>query len=239
MGPKKAACVGLWMLWLSPLAGQAQQVLVEGELDTVQASFGPNRRYFSHFFGGAGLVLGPAGGAGARVRYGLSSQETELGLRLKRRYSQTLALTLAVRYALLTYGLHQSSQKTVPNAVLHQRESLRQHQVQLEGGLRLNAGRRGNVIGRYLDLLAWGGRVVGTAHHTEDEPAPGSGATSSETVERGLRYLARWPAGVGLRVGSGRFALTGRYRLTSAWHGAGTGWPELPRGVLGLEVGIF
>lgn len=224
---------------LLPLAGRAQQVLVAGEVaqDTLRPDFGPNRRYFAHFFVGGGLVLGPAGGPGARLRYGPPSNELELGARFKRRYSQTLALTLSLRYALQTFALAQTDQKTLPNPTQHLHESLRLQAVQLEAGLRLNAGRRGNVVGRYLDLLAWGGRVLATAHLTEDEPAPSAGATTLDTAERGLSYLARWPAGVGLRLGSGHLALTGRYRLTPALRGAAG--PELPRGVLGLEIGLF
>ncbi|WP_375419401.1 hypothetical protein [uncultured Hymenobacter sp.] len=227
---------------LGSLPGRAQQVLVQADVaaDTLRADFGPNRRYFGHLFVGGGLVLGPAGGAGARLRYGPPSRELELGARLKRRYSPTLALTLAVRYARLSYGLAQTGPKIVPGPTRHRRESLTLHQAQLEGGLRLNAGHRGNIVGHYLDLLAWGGWVAGTAHRTEDDPAPGAGASTSATTGRGLRYLARWPAGLGLRLGSGRLALTGRYRLTAVFRGReASAWPELPRGVLGLEIGLF
>lgn len=236
---------GLWIALLGLLltsgGARAQQVLVKGDVadDTLRTVFGPNRRYFAHAFGGGGLVLGPAGGAGAALRYGLPSNELEVGGRFKRRYSQTFALTLAVRYALLTYALAQTGLKTVPNTTTYVRESLSLHQAQLEGGLRLNAGRRGNVVGRYLELLAWGGWVAATSHNTEDDPAPNSGASTTETTEHGLAYLNRWPAGLGLRLGSNRLALTGRYRLTSSFRGMGGGWPELPRGVLGLEVGLF
>lgn len=235
------ALLAVPLLLLYPLAGRAQQVLVEGDVaeDTLRADYGPNRRYFAHFFVGSGLVLGPAGGPGARLRYGLPSSELELGARLKRRCSQTLALTLALRYALQTLALAQTDQKTLPNPTRHLRESLRLQQLQLEAGLRLNAGRRGNVVGRYLDLLAWGGAMLATAHLTEDEPAPGSGASTLEATERGLNYLARWPAGLGLRLGSGHLALTGRYRLTPALRGAAAGGAEPPRGVLGLEIGLF
>lgn len=226
---------------LGPLTGRAQQVLVTGDVaeDTLRTEFGPNRRYFGHAYVGGGLVLGPAGGPGAPLRYGLPSHELELGGRLKRRYSQTLALTLTLRYALQTFALAQMSQKTVPNPALHRRESLSLHQLQLEAGLRLNAGRRGNVVGRYLDLLAWGGWVAATTHITEDDPAPGSGATTAATTEHGLGYLARWPAGLGLRLGSGHVALTGRYRLTNVFQKSEPARPELPRGVIGLEISLF
>ena len=229
----------LFTLLLGPLAASGQSVLLQADVaqDTLGAEFGPNRRYFGHVLMGLGLVAGPAGGPGAAVRYGRGSTELELGARLKRRCSQALALTLTGRYALLSYELAQTSRKTVPNATLHKRESLSLHQLQLEVGLRLNVGRRGNVVGRYVELLGWGGRVVGSSHRTEDPPAAGSGSTT--TISRGLDYLAKWPAGLGGRLGSGRLALTSRYRLSPAFQGRAAAAPELPRATVGLEIGLF
>lgn len=221
-----------------PGAAHAQQVLVQANVaeDTIKTEFGPNRRYFGHVYVGYGLVAGPAG-AGAGVRYGLASSELRVGSRLKFRLTQTLALNLDLGYGYRRYELRQDAQKTVPAPALHRRESLGAHQVYSEVGLRLNAGRRGNTVGRYLDLLAGGGWAVGTAHTTEDEPAPGIGTV--ETTERGLPYLRRWTGAAGVRLGIDRYALVGRYRLTSAFGASYAAWPELPRWVLGVELGLF
>lgn len=223
---------------LATAPARAQQVLVQANVadDTVKTTFGPNRRYFGHLYLGYGLVAG-APGAGAGVRNGLASSEVRGGGRLKVRLTQALATHLDLGYAYLRYDLDQNPQKTVPSAALHRREGLGLHQLYSEVGLRLNAGRRGNTVGRYLDLLASGGWVAATSHSYEDEPAPGVG--SVETTERGLPYLRRWTAGAGARLGLDRYALTARYRLTSAWGAGLAGAPELPRWVLGLEVGLF
>ena len=223
---------------LGPVAARAQQVLVQANVaeDTVKTTYGPNRRYFAQAYLGYGLVAGPAG-AGAAVRYGSTSRELQAGGRFKRRFSQALALTVDARYAHLRYELSQNDQKTVPSAAQHRYESLGLHQLQADLGLRLNVGHRGNVLGRYLDLLAWGGWVAGSSHRTEDAPAPGIGRV--ETIETGLPYLRRWRSGVGGRVGLGRLALAARYRLSPMFEAGYAAWPELPRWVLGLEVGVF
>ncbi|MBD2768305.1 hypothetical protein IC235_10410 [Hymenobacter sp. BT664] len=219
-------------------AARAQQVLVQANVadDTVKARFGPNRAYFAHACLGYGLAAGPAG-AGAALRYGPASAELRVGGRLKARLTNTFALNLDLGYAYQHYGLAQNAHKTVPTPTPHRRESLGLHQLYSEFSLRLNTGRRGNVVGQYLDLLAGVGLVTGSSHTTEDEPNPG--IKSVETTEYGLPYLRRWTGSAGARLGFDRYALVGRYRLTSAFGPDYASWPELPRWVLGVELGIF
>lgn len=226
------------MLLFASAAAQAQQVMVQANVaeDTLKNSFGPNRKLFVHSYVGYGLVAG-AGGSGAAVRYGFPSYEVQAGARCKRRFSQTFALNLDARYAYLRYALAQNDQKTLPTSAQHRAENLALHQLQAEISLRLNAGRRGNAIGRYLDLLAWGSWAAATRHETDDEPAPGIG--SVETIEAGLPYLRRFGGGVGARLGSDRYAVVARCRLSSVFVDDYAAWPELPRWILGLEIGLF
>lgn len=219
-------------------AARAQQVLVQANVaeDTLKSAFGPNRRYFGHGFVSSSLVAGPSE-RGAGVRYGLHSLELRVGGRAKLRLSQLLAFTFDLGYSYQRYELRQTSQKVVPTFALHQAENLGLHQLYAEFGLRLNAGRRGNTVGSYLDLLAGGGWVAGTSHTTTDEPGPG--IRSVATTERGLAYLRRWTGGVGARLGFDRYALVGRYRLSPVFAGSGPAWPELPRWTVGIEVGLF
>ncbi|MBF9140636.1 hypothetical protein [Hymenobacter properus] len=217
---------------------RAQQVLVQANVadDTIKTTFGPNRRYFGHAYLGYAVLAGPAG-RGAELSSGLASAELRGGGRFKVRFSQLVALNLDLGYAFQHFDLAQTDHKVVPNATQHREEGLSLHQLYSEISLRLNAGRRGNSVGSYLDLLAGGGWVAATAHSTEDEPAPGIG--SVETTERGLPYLRRWSGSAGARLGFDRYALVGRYRLTSAFGPAFAAWPELPRWALGLEIGLF
>jgi hypothetical protein len=232
-------CGVLALLFQRTSAVQAQQVLLHNEVaqDTTHPASGPNRAYFGHFYLAYTAVVGRASGPGADLVFGRSG-EFALGMRNKFRLSQTLAVGAALSYARLAYHLAQNGQKTVPTTTQYQHERLRFQQLQGEGFVRFNAGRRGNAIGRYLDLTGWGGRVLGSAHYYEDKPAAGS--KKRQTTERGLDYVQRWPYGLGVRLGSGRCALIGRYRLSSSFVGAAKArYPEFPRWAVGLELGWF
>ena len=222
----------------APGAARAQQVLVQANVanDTLKTTFGPNRRWFGHGYVALGLAVGPAE-TGAKLRYGFSSAEARVGGRLKLRLSQSVALCGDLAYAYLRYELAQEAGKRVPAPTLHLRENLALHQLATEVALRLNYGRRGNVVGRYLDLLAGGSWAAGTRHTTEDVPAPG--INSFATTESGLPYLRRFGGSVGGRLGFDRYALVARYRLSPAFASGYGAWPELPRWVVGIEVGVF
>ena len=230
--------LGCALLLGAPSAAWAQQVLVQANVadDTLKTAFGPNRRYFGHVYLGYGLVAGRAG-YGAEVQSGGASAELRGGGRFKTRLSQALAVNLDLGYAYLRYELAQNAQKLVPSPALHRREGLGLHQLYSEISLRLNAGRRGNSVGRYVDLLVGGSWVAATRHVTEDKPAPGIGRV--ETIEYGLPYLRRWTGNAGARLGIDRYAVAARYRLAPAFGPAYAAWPELPRWVIGVEIGLF
>ncbi|OON70056.1 hypothetical protein [Hymenobacter sp. CRA2] len=227
-------------LLVGAVPAQAQRPLLSTEVaaDTARQNYGPHRRHFRHLYGGWLPVLGQPAHPGAELRSWASS-EVQLGLREKLQLTPLFAIGADVRYVRLQYALRQNEAKVLPTATLHKSESLVLHRLDLEGWARLRFDRRGNTVGRYLDLSGWGGWVAGTAHHTDDEPAGGT-ARRQKTTETGLAYCRRWQYGVGARLGSQRFALSGRYRLSDTFRGplAAT-YPEPPRWVLGLEIGLL
>lgn len=233
---KLTAALGMAICLLCPASTHAQRVLLHSDVaeDTIYGSFGPNRRFFNHIYLGYLPVVG-ASNPGSDIRYG-SSGEFMLGLRNKLRLSEPVSIGLDLRFVRLSYALAQTDHKLLPTPTVHHRESVALSQWQLEGFVRLNAGARGNVVGRYLDLSGWGGWVMGTAHRAEDRPS--TGPRRVQTNERGLPYLRRWPYGVGARLGSGRYAAVARYRLSDTFTPAyQSAYPELPRWTVGLEIG--
>ncbi|MBG8553519.1 hypothetical protein [Hymenobacter guriensis] len=216
----------------------AQRVLFQGDVaaDTAVQRSGPNRVRYGHGYIGYAPVVG-ASAVAMPLRYGASG-ELFLGWRQKWRLSQPLALGLNGQYCRLTYRLDQGGSKQLPTAAQYDQESLTWQQVQVEPFLRLNVGRRGNVIGRYVDVGGWGGWVFSTLHSYKDRPAAGPKVV--KVTERGLPYAARWSYGVSARLGSDRYAVVARRRFSTSWQGAETtGWAEPPRWTVGLELGWF
>ena len=232
-----------WLLaaCLAGPAARAQQVLLQTDVarDTLRPRTGPNRRYFGHLYASYGLVLGGSG-AGLPLRYGVGSAETQLGGRLKWRLTDHLAFTTDLRYAYLRYSLAQDAgPKAAPFSPLHDAETVTYHQLQGELGLRLNAGfrPRGNVVGTYLDLLAYGGPALAANHTTIDE---NTSQGQLEVTRHAPPYLQRWLGGVGVRLGTGSLALVGRYRLSDALRPTESLRPPEPaRWVVGVEIGWF
>ncbi|WP_045688013.1 MULTISPECIES: hypothetical protein [Hymenobacter] len=225
---------------LTASVAQAQRVLLRSvtRFDTVETRTGPNRAFFQHAYVGYAPVVGRSKNSGAELR-SFSSAELFAGMRYKFRLSQQAAVGFDVRYVRLNYALVQNAQKVLPNATTHHSENLVIQQAVLEPYMRLNFGRRGNVVGRYLDLTAGAGWVFGTLHTYQDR---GGSNRAKRTIvnERGLDYLERWPLTVGARLGSGRLVAVGRYRLTHTFTpSARTFYPELPRVVIGLELDII
>ena len=212
----------------------AQQVLLQTDVatDTIPNRTGPNRRYFGHLYVGYTLA---AGTSDLAVKYGFPSSEFQLGGRLKRRLGSFLAFNTDLRYAYQRYGLDPEASQPDPFGTGFDSQYFSYHQVQGEASLRLSPyRRRGNTVGRYLDLLAYGGWAFATAY-TRAGAGPYGGRL--EEVAHRPDYLARWQGGVGARLGSNSLALVGRYRLSDALRR--TGLPEPPRWQLGVELGWF
>jgi len=231
---KLAASASLLALLLAGPAARAQQVLLQTDVanDTIPNRTGPNRRYFGHLYVGYALAAGPSA---LGVKRGATSSELQIGGRLKRRLGPYFAFNTDLRYAYLRYGLDPDAARPALLGTGFESQVLSYHQVQGEASLRLNpARRRGNTVGRYLDLLAYGGWAFATNYATE---GPGPSGGRLEVVAHQPDYLARWQGGVGARLGSNSVALVGRYRLSDALRGPGL--PEPPRWQVGLEVGWF
>ena len=170
-----------------PRPAAAQRVLLRADpaTDTLPSRYGPNRAFYQHLYLGYATVAGAAAGPGAELHYPQSG-ELFAGVRTKWRVAGPAAVGLDARFAYLRYQLRQSGQKLVPTPQLHHRETLNLTQLQLEPFVRLSFGRRGNVVGHYLDLSGWGGWVLGRSHRYEDRPGQGQG---TRTVVSHSSYL--------------------------------------------------
>ena len=229
-------------------AAFSQNVVLEQDVnkDTVQQTNGPNLKHFSQFYVGYGLVAGETDGSGADIKYGASDQWM-VGYRYKRKISNFYALGYELNYNAYTFVLDDSKDKLFPTSVSYDKEKLVLHNLGLVLYNRFNFGRRGNHLGKYLDLGAYGDWSFDSKYIAKYEldSANAFGAKKIKMISKDLQYLNKIHYGVLARFGINRFMVFGSYRLSDIFKDEYQqsnenilGYPELPRMVFGLQIGI-
>lgn len=223
-----------FLLLIFCLEGFSQTVIISEDVtDRGQVpEFGVNRRHYRHFFVGMQFMAGSAENKGANIVPGRSAR-TEMGIRYIRRFSQTFASGIEWTIKRDAFWPEKSAGKMVPDAVAHDREKLVFMGVGLVVYQRTNFGKRGNHMGRFLDLGAYGDWLFHVRHVTSDKEEK-----ERVRVRRtGLDYPVPFSYGVLARVGSGRLAIKATYRMSDLFKES-VNLPEFPRFTVGVEVGV-
>ena len=233
--------VFLSVLMFVSAAAFSQHVLLEQDVnaDTIPETVGHNQKKYTHLYVNYGFVFGANEGEGAEIRTGNSSQFA-IGLRYKRRLSNFYAIGFDLSYNITTFHLKQDSAKILPDTLLHDKEKFSGNNATLQLYNRFNFGKSGNHIGRYLDLGGYGEWAFSVTHYTKDtdDRAIALGAKATQTTNKGLKYAAPFNYGLAARIGFGKMAVFGKYRLSDMFVSK-YDYPELPRIVVGLEFGII
>ena len=231
----------------------AQKVLLAQDVtkDTVEVKFGPNKKYFGHMYVGYGFVAGPAENKGSAVDYG-SSHEWLFGYRFKYKVGNVYALGFDVTVNPVTYFIKQKTGKTLPNPFLFDEEKFKFTNFGLSVYQRFNWDKRGNYVGNFIDMGAYGNWMPVKVHIFEDDnlfgiSGPLSGVKEVKVRETGLKYVEDFNYGVLARVGFNRYVFYGSYRLSDLFGGYSvadeTGknmydFAELPRVTVGFQLGL-
>jgi len=213
----------------------SQDILLQQNVkaDTIRPSYGPNLKNFFHGYIGIGFPIY----TNEDVNYTKagSSAAFDLGLRYKRRITNYLAAGMELGINATSYKLKQTDPKTIPDTVVNDREKFRISSLTSSAYVRINVGRRGNYIGNYLDMGAYGGWNFQKKHKTTNGNEEGEKVRLSTTQ---LKYIQNFSYGFLARIGIGRYAIAAHYRLSDIFETSYT-MPELPRLIVGVEVGLF
>lgn len=243
---KRFILPALFFFFLSGTFLHAQAILLEQEVnaDTVPMTFGPNARHFLHSVMRYGFIFGNPDASGAATRP-FNANEFSVALRYKRRFSNFYSLGFDVLYSVTNYHLKQDSSKRVPNPVLHKKEKIAFNNLGLELFNRFNIGKRGNILGNFMDIGGYGEYGASIRHFYRDEfAAPLAGSSVQEVTNKSLRYVNSLNYGGMIRIGSNRYALVGKYRISDVFKKSylaptGLPYPELPRIIVGVELGFI
>lgn len=223
------------VLFSISLGAFSQDILLQQNVkaDTIRPTRGPNLRNYSHLYIGLGFPLYTSENVNYTIP-GLSS-ELNMGLRYKRRITNYLATGMELELSATSYKLKQTDTKTIPDTVVNDKEKFQIGALMGSGYVRINLGRRGNYIGNYLDLGAYGGWNFQKKHKTTNGNNEGEKVRLSTTQ---LKYVENFSYGLLARIGVSRYAFTAHYRLSDIFK-ASYAMPELPRLIIGVEVGLF
>jgi len=213
---------------------KAQEYVVSEDvaIDSIIEKRGPNRKHYRHSYMNFGSCI-DAGENGAQVKQPRIDHFT-FGVRYKRRLAEHFALGYDINYTINDYALKQQIGKKIPSDLLNKRERMIFNIF--EGALfaRINIGRRGNQLGKFIDLGGYGSVTVAHTHFTLNTLDDGSNV---RTRTNGLKYFQRFNYGVNARLGMNKLAIFGQYRMSDMFY-SNWDFAELPRILAGIEFNL-
>jgi len=231
------------------LAGMAsplfsQKLLFEEDVENlfIKPKWGKNSTHFGHFYLGFGSYFNDEGTNQLAV-VPFNSNQSKIGYRYKLKFFEHYAWGLDLSYNYNRYKIKQDDGNIFPDTLKHKKEIFAQNTFELGFYNRFNFHRRGNHIGKYLDLGVWGNLNVGAKHVFKDNPDnPILGASKSKTILRKLNYVNDLNWGLNARLGLDRFVFFGSYRLSdllgSPFNSSAISL-DPGRLVVGVEISLF
>jgi hypothetical protein len=217
------------------LGAFSQGILLQQNVkaDSIRPTRGPNLKNYIHGYVGVGFPLYT--NEEANYTKPVLSTDFNFGIRYKRKFTSYLAMGLDLGLTSTAYRIKQNASKTIPDTQINDKEKIQINTVVSSAYLRINVGRRGNYIGNYLDLGAYGGWNFQKKHKTTNKNDEGE---KVKVMTSKLNYIEDFSYGLLARIGMSRYALTARYRLSDVFKSSYV-MPELPGLIVGFEVGLF
>lgn len=225
------------LLVFASLTLGAQDVVFEREnaSDTIPPSTGPNRRNYIYPFITAGFIAQP-GFDGAKVKIGHLGQ-WGIGFRYKYKLSKYFGLGFDLSYIVNDYELKKDPTKALPDTILYDEQRLIFNNFELGAYFRINFGRRGNVLGKYIDLGGYGDAVARHTYFTRltlPDDGTALGGTIVKRRSTGAKYYQKFNYGIQARIGISKWIFYGQYRLSDMFVSS-YNFQELPRLTLGIQ----
>jgi hypothetical protein len=213
----------------------AQKLVFEKKIDSLpnHLKFGPNHRHFCHAFVSSSILLPSCGSSEIRTNVPLSGQ-IALGYRYKLKLDRPLSMVTECGINHHFFRISQNSDKTFPDPLIHNSQSIRTYG--LFGGifLRIRLGQRGDYLGNYVDIGLTGQSSLLNRLVTKDliySQDPNPYLSEKTTISR-LSMINHFDYRASMRFGFDRFTMLVSYRLSRLVNNSMA--PDLP----GLEIGF-
>ena len=217
----------LILIIFSGLSVSAQTVLMQEKVDSVyqEIKFGVNSKHFVHTYISFGFVFGEE----EVTKFG-NTNTFGFGLRYKLKLINHLAtgLDLAYNYSTINFPTHGNVDKDK-----YQIQSLKYAWF-----FRINYGHRGNIMGKFIDVGAYGTSTLFSQNYVKLEGDYNQYQAFSYTHEE-LKYLESFNYGLLLRLGFNQFVFFSEYRMSNMLKPhVLDGVREVPKWTIGLQIGL-
>jgi hypothetical protein len=204
---------------------------------------GPNFRHFNYLNIGYAFFI-PSNSSNEIETRAANTTIFTIGWRYKYKIANWIAIGGGINYSNEIFDLKQETGKVVPDSILHSKEKLKFNSLGPDVYIRFNFGKRGNIIGRFIDLGAYAAYAFKVKDMYEDnlEKNLSTGNAGIQKVIRSdLDYVEKIHYGLKVRIGVNRFVLTGTYRLNELLtedYKKQVGEQTLPQLSIGFEIGL-
>jgi hypothetical protein len=193
--------------------------------------FGKNRPFFLHYY----IAWGSFIQTDAAMEYStktLRSFDFEYGIRLKFKVTNWLSLGSTLNYSVQKYNFATPTFNLSYQNNLFNTDKLVSQSFGIAPYLRLNFGKHGNEIGKYIDF---GYFVLFGTNRLKDFSGPDD--EQVKTVIINPEIIATQKTGVYVNIGYQRLSIFAKYRLDSMMKI--TGIMDAPKLSIGMQIGIF
>jgi len=220
---------------------EAQDVVLEKDVDEqYKGTKGPNMRHYRQFYFGFGGIADFDEEAGTSINPWKSGQAI-FGYRYKLKLLSFYALGVDMNFKMNQYHFDGDDENPedptnpLANVIGEEKHSLVNNGIGLEFYQRINIGKRGNSLGKYLDTGIRGQWNMTNVEEytliTKDDPYVGK----TKIINRKLNYLETFSYGLSARIGINKFILYSYYRLSDSFKPE-FGIPELSRLSFGAQI---
>jgi len=216
------------------LTVKSQEVLLDQYVssDSIKGNWGQNKSHWMHFYGAFGFITPINQSAWSPIYFGKAAN-WELGLRYKKRITNWLAIGGNLSYDFYNYRMEQSKEKTFPDMLFYDKQKVQIHNFSLQPLIRINYGRRGNIIGRYMDFGFFYNAVISSR-----EKLIGTPNGVDKIVTKNPSYIPNDYYVFFTNIGFGRWVIYAKYQYSGIIRGD-TRYMDLPPITIGLQIGFF
>lgn len=207
----------------------AQTVLLEQKVDSVytKAKFGVNSTHFVHMYLGFGFVFGMPDEEITRFFF---TNDYKVGLRYKLRINNTFSTGADVEFNSRNISFPTHNNVKTEKYVIHD--------LKYDWFLRLNYGKRGDIMGKFIDIGVYGSTNLYSSEFHKIDVDNSQFKTQSYTYEN-LKYLENFNYGFLFRLGINQFVLFANYRYSDILKPkVDEGIRDIPRCTFGVQMGI-